>query len=171
MGAKCMSCKYTSNMSDPIAYFLTWTCYGTWLHGDQRGSVDDNHNTLGYPLVKSNSTWVSHASSKLRHQPIKLSIIARKLITNTITDHCNYKSWNLYAINVRTNHVHVIVTAPKENPELVMRQFKSWATRHLRKSGIFSSDTKIWTHHGSTRYLWKEENVYAAINYVREYQD
>ncbi len=24
-------------MSEPLAYLLTWTCYGTWLHGDRRG--------------------------------------------------------------------------------------------------------------------------------------
>jgi hypothetical protein len=23
--------------SDPLAYFITWTCYGTWLPGDDRG--------------------------------------------------------------------------------------------------------------------------------------
>ena len=27
-------------MSDPLAYFITFTCYGNWLHGDERGSVD-----------------------------------------------------------------------------------------------------------------------------------
>src|SRR3990172_10721 len=26
-------------MSEPIAYFLTWTSYGTWLSGDPRGWV------------------------------------------------------------------------------------------------------------------------------------
>ena len=29
---------------DPLAYFLTFTTYGTWLHGREEGSVDrDNH--------------------------------------------------------------------------------------------------------------------------------
>jgi hypothetical protein len=23
--------------ADPLAYFLTWTTYGTWLPGDERG--------------------------------------------------------------------------------------------------------------------------------------
>ena len=26
-------------MPEPIAYFLTWTTYGSWLPGDQRGWV------------------------------------------------------------------------------------------------------------------------------------
>jgi len=27
------------SMPDPLAYFLTWTTYGTWLPGDERGWV------------------------------------------------------------------------------------------------------------------------------------
>ena len=27
-------------MDDPIAFFLTWVTYGTWLPGDARGWVD-----------------------------------------------------------------------------------------------------------------------------------
>ena len=26
-----------SNPNEPLAYFITWTCYGTSLHGDERG--------------------------------------------------------------------------------------------------------------------------------------
>jgi hypothetical protein len=24
----------------PLAYLITFRCYGTWLHGDKRGSID-----------------------------------------------------------------------------------------------------------------------------------
>ena len=27
----------------PLAYLITFNTYGTWLHGDRRGSVDSNH--------------------------------------------------------------------------------------------------------------------------------
>jgi hypothetical protein len=26
-----------ASMADPLAYFLTWPTYGTWLPGDERG--------------------------------------------------------------------------------------------------------------------------------------
>ena len=29
-------------MKFPLAYLITWTTYGTWLHGDDRGSFDHN---------------------------------------------------------------------------------------------------------------------------------
>jgi len=35
----------------PLAYFLTLRTYGTWLHGDERGSVDAKHNCYNTPYT------------------------------------------------------------------------------------------------------------------------
>ena len=75
------------------------------------------------------------------------------------------RRWGLQACHVRTNHVHVIVTA-ETAPEKVMSDFKAYASRRLRERLGESADCKRWTHHGSTRYLWKPESVGAAIQYV-----
>ena len=32
-----MTVHSTFNTGEPLAYFLTWTTYGTWLPGDERG--------------------------------------------------------------------------------------------------------------------------------------
>jgi hypothetical protein len=34
----------------PIGYLITFRSYGTWLHGDERGSVDRNHRAYGTPM-------------------------------------------------------------------------------------------------------------------------
>jgi hypothetical protein len=33
----------------PLANLITFRCYGTWLHGDQRGSIDRFHNAYKSP--------------------------------------------------------------------------------------------------------------------------
>jgi hypothetical protein len=38
----------------PLAYLITFRAYGTWLHGDSRGSVDRFHNRYGAPLIRAN---------------------------------------------------------------------------------------------------------------------
>jgi len=38
----------------PLAYLITFRAYGTWLHGDSRGSVDRFHNRYGAPLIAPN---------------------------------------------------------------------------------------------------------------------
>jgi len=45
-------------MDQPLAYFLTWQCYGCWLHGDPRGSVDSEHNRYGTPVLKRDDALV-----------------------------------------------------------------------------------------------------------------
>ncbi len=33
-------------MDDPLAFFLTWTTYGSWLQGDERGWVEKPGNIM-----------------------------------------------------------------------------------------------------------------------------
>jgi ribosomal protein L4 len=66
-------------------------------------------------------------------------------------------------------HVHVVVDA-EEEPEKVMNAFKVWASRRLNEMEGTSSDKRRWARHGSTRWLWKEESVRAAVKYVIEEQ-
>ena len=34
-------------MDRPLAYLITFSCYGSHLHGSESGSVDRNHNVVG----------------------------------------------------------------------------------------------------------------------------
>jgi REP element-mobilizing transposase RayT len=80
-----------------------------------------------------------------------------------------HRGWNLWAVHVRTNHVHIVVTAPA-SPEKVMADFKAWASRRLREAFGESADRDRWTQHGSTRYLNSEAAVDSAIAYVVDEQ-
>jgi len=48
--------------------------------------------------------------------------------------------------------------------------FKSYASRGLNRLGADGSDRKRWARHGSTRWLWKDQDVREAIRYVIEEQ-
>ncbi|HLF67316.1 MAG TPA: hypothetical protein VI522_06820 [Gammaproteobacteria bacterium] len=47
--------KSTKEQSIPLAYFITFTTYGTWLHGNEKKSVDKHHNIYTAPLVSPSS--------------------------------------------------------------------------------------------------------------------
>jgi hypothetical protein len=70
---------------------------------------------------------------------------------------------------VRTNHVHVVVTAADYRPETVRDQFKSWCTRRLKEAG--ATRTRFWTEGGSCRWINTEAALEAAVGYVLEAQD
>jgi hypothetical protein len=61
--------------------------------------------------------------------------------------------------------VHVLVDADSK-PERVMNDLKSFASRRLNERGLDGRDRKRWARHGSTRWLWKREEVSAARQYV-----
>jgi hypothetical protein len=47
-----------------------------------------------------------------------------------------------------------------------MNTFKSYASRGLNRLAHDAPDRKRWARHGSTRWLWKDEDVQEAIQYV-----
>lgn len=44
----------TSSAGQPLAYFITWRTYGTWLHGDERGSVQRGSSGPLAPPISPN---------------------------------------------------------------------------------------------------------------------
>lgn len=152
-------------MSTPLAYFLTWSCYGTWLHGDERGSVDREHNEFATPYLTPNAPLVATRAHALKHPPFTLNTSTREVVDTAIREHASVKSWTIRAINVRTTHVHVIISGDA-TPERMLDQLKAWATRALRASGIVQREQPVWTAHGSTRYLWEQPDVAEAVDYV-----
>jgi hypothetical protein len=66
---------------------------------------------------------------------------------------------------VRTNRVHTVVEA-ELSPEPVMSDFKASASRHLNRMRLDEPNRKRCARHGSTLWLWKPQNVSAAVRYV-----
>lgn len=159
--------KYHSRMV--LAYLITFSTYGTWLHGEFAGSVDLDHNRPGAPTLAPDPIRVQYEQKLLLTRPVKLTDQMRFVVNQAIDEVCTYRSWRLHACNVRTNHVHVVVTA-RETPERVMMQFKAYSTRRMRETRIVESGHKVWARHGSTRYVTTPRSLARAIQYVRDEQ-
>jgi REP element-mobilizing transposase RayT len=149
-------------------YFLTWTTYGTWLPGDSRGSfIDDRIEGAGLSRRKDHLRLAS--AQRLAGDPILLSEKARIVVDAAIREHAAHRRWPVLALNVRTNHVHLVLKTDQP-PDRVMTSMKVWSTRALRAHGLVSPDRKVWTRHGSTRHLHTTDSLEGAIRYVNEYQ-
>jgi len=152
-----------------LRYFITFACYGARLHGDESGSVDRRHNLVGSRLLEPDAERVMAERREMLQDPYVLDEAARQLVLGAIQRHCAYRGWNLLAAHVRSNHVHVIVEA-ETRPERIMNEFKSYASRELNQSTSERPDRKRWARHGSTRWLWKDEDVWHALQYVVDEQ-
>lgn len=149
----------------PLAYLISFRSYGTWLHGDERGSIDRAHNIYGEPYLCPNNTWKGKNRKQLKTYPFILRSKERAAVEHAIQETCSIRNWDLQAINVRTNHVHAVVTASRK-PELVLNAFKANATRQLRENSLWLHPFSPWVRKGSQIRLWTERSVANAIDYV-----
>ena len=138
----------------PLAYLISFRTYGTWLHGDQRGSVNRKQNKYGTPRITPNPDLEKAKRKLLKHPPVFLDGYQRPIVEKAIREVCKHRGYKLLAINVRTNHEHTVVSA-QVKPELILQAFQAYATRKLREAGLLSREIKPWSRHGSTPYLWK----------------
>ena len=157
-------------MEYPIAYLITFTTYGTWLHGDKRGSVDKEHNQYGNSFIAPSSVLRGKEQNSLRHPVFILGQRQREVVLEAILQVCKFRGWFAYAVHVRSNHIHILVSG-EEKPEKIMVAFKAYATRAIKR--CYKGQTisrKYWTGHGSTKYIWTKESLVSAIDYVKNRQ-
>jgi REP element-mobilizing transposase RayT len=148
----------------PLGYFITWTAYGTWLPGDARGWV-----ARGKPWVQEpDASREEEARRIMSSDVVSLTPEQRQVIEETVRSHCAVRGWLLHAVNARTTHVHVVVTANNNRPDKVMDQLKSWCSRRLNEQ--VGEKRRWWTYHGSTKWINDEEYLASAIQYVLERQ-
>lgn len=154
-----------NNTDTPLAYFISFRTYGTCLHGDKRGSIDRYHNRYHDPYLPPNEVWQRYNRQQLKREQFILGARARGSVDKAIREICNIRNWHLHALNVRTNHVHTVLTADR-NPGQVLNALKATATRHLRAEQLWRHQFSPWADKGSKRRLWNERSVANAIDYV-----
>jgi len=154
----------------PLAYLITIRTFGTWLHGDQRGSVDRHgKNIYGAPRIESNPKLIQLMKDEMKGPPFILNTAQRIAVDREIKDVCDKRNYLLRALNVRTNHAHSVITA-EVKPELIINAFKANATRALREQKLVSREVQVWSRGKSRRYLWKPRSVRLAIDYTLNQQ-
>jgi len=73
---------------------------------------------------------------------------------------CRFRGWFLYALHVRTNHVHGIVDADVA-PSRIFNDWKAYATRALNNPSRIH-----WSRGGGTRRIQTPDGLVRAMSYV-----
>jgi REP element-mobilizing transposase RayT len=174
-------------------WLLTWTTYGTWLPGDERGFVSpvlnqppsrraedvtplpDSaslpkrilRNAPGCRIDRSQPKLQQLSKELLKGPPIFLSSSQASALLDQFQETAAYRIWLLMAVAVMRNHAHLVVGVPGDpDPEKLLGDFKAYGSRRLnREYGRPTSET-WWTENGSTRVKRDEHAIIEAVRYV-----
>ena len=149
------------------AWLITSTFYGQWLPGDERGSVTNvrdprpgaskksvrvEHAAIGedYEVAMPGLQWA--AREQLKGSPVALELPQAEQLLEQFLETAAYRKWELHAVSIMFNHVHLVVEAPsKVGKSDLLRDLKSYGARRLnRKFGSRESGT-WWSDGGSCR--------------------
>src|SRR5437762_13804656 len=84
-------------MPEPLAYFLTWPTYGTWLPGDERGWVERGHGfQLPDPVKKL------EAAARMTRDACRLDLEQRACVEAKFAEVCRIRAWALHVVNCRS---------------------------------------------------------------------
>jgi REP element-mobilizing transposase RayT len=151
-------------MNDVYHMLITWTNYGTWLPGNERGWRKRNIGVqIPRPLLEQ---W---CRAQLKGDAVLLSPPDRTTVEDACREHSTYRGWMLHAVNARTNHVHVVVSADLD-PAKVRDQLKANCTRRLRMQENPLDVARTWSRGGDCELL-NEVEIEFAVSYVMEAQD
>lgn len=152
-----------------LAYFITFTTYGTWLPGSEKESVDRWHNDFGTPHVAPDADREQRASDAMTQPVYLMGPAEREIVCQAIVELAAERAWELHAAHVRSNHVHIVISAERD-PGRLMSDIKARASRNLTSAGFGDAERRRWSRHGSTRHLFKPDEIEAKIKYTLDEQ-
>lgn len=151
---------------DPLAYFITFTVYGTFLQGDLR--LWRSRGKGSQPAQPQLEQW---HRSRLQHDVLLLDTDQRSAVEKETARLCNFREWKLWTANARSNHVHVVVSVSTQSGDKVRDQIKANCTRVLRHDWPLFQDRPVWTVGGDWQCINSENELEQVIVYTTEAQD
>jgi hypothetical protein len=148
-------------MGKVIGYLVTWTTYGTWLQGSERGYVKDGEVRGGRPGLKK--------ANKARQRDGKFILTKAngEIVRKAILDEAQRLGQEVHAIAIATTHVHMVVDVIDEPIETAIARYKRAGTKALRGKGITG---KVWTRGYDKRFCFDEKALKARIEYVEKHR-
>jgi REP element-mobilizing transposase RayT len=146
-----------------MLYLLTFTCYGTHLHGAASGSFE--RRATGTRHRPAHPGLEAAMRSTMVQEPYALTAAHRPIVLEAIKKRSAHRNWQLLAIHVRSTHIHAIVDTPADASQ-ALTAIKAAASEALNQAGFETPDRRRWTRHGSTRTLTSATALDRAIHYL-----
>ncbi|MFN0197315.1 MAG: hypothetical protein ACKVT0_11270 [Planctomycetaceae bacterium] len=165
-------------MIDPVALFITWTTYGTWLPGDTRGYVTNTlipeggfhlkQNRPGTPYTTDDGHTRERARELQKRKMVWLTAAQALVVADSLVRLAIERDWMILRAAIMANHVHVVViNCPIDGPA-VRRVIKGNTQADL--SAAVGESRRWWTAGGSDRRRCGERSIGETVRYVANQQ-
>jgi REP element-mobilizing transposase RayT len=145
---------------ETLGYMITWTTYGTWLQGDERGYVKK-----GQTLAANEA--LEQTNKKLQSQnAVRLSKAQQQIVRTAITKQAQLQGHHMYALVVQSNHVHVVIKYSPEPISRIVAHYKNAARVALK---VMGHSGKLWTKGYDKRFCFDKEALEQRIKYVERH--
>lgn len=118
------------NMAKTLGYMVTWTTYGTWLQGDERGYVKNGKILGENPDLKK-----ANIQSMARND-VRLNKKQTEIVKEAILKEAEKNAKRILAITVCSKHVHIVLHYDGKPIEKAVGRFKNAARVALQKGGF-----------------------------------
>ena len=147
-------------MNDTLAILFTFTTYGTWLRGDERGWIEDGRLMPPDPVLerddrdrmKGELFLFCKADLHCVGAAIGESLIERKDAL-------------IYALTVQTWHIHFVIASARHPVADIAKCAKDAVRWRLRP------ERRIWTKHYDKRFCFDNATVRDRIAYVERHNE
>jgi REP element-mobilizing transposase RayT len=147
-------------MSKMIGYMVTWTTYGSWLQGDNRGYVKHGK------IMPGNQQILLASRRQQRTETIKLNPEQRAIVHQAILDEAKRIGQTIDALAVCEHHVHIVARPCQESIPQIVSRYKNVAMFALCKNAEVN---RIWTRGFDKRFCFTEEDLKHRIDYVNKH--
>jgi REP element-mobilizing transposase RayT len=149
-------------MRKTLGYLLTWTTYGSWLQGDNRGYTKDGKVHDGNPTIQQICKQLQKTS------PVKLTKQEKHIVHQTISKEAMRNKHIVEALAVCTNHIHLLLRYSPHPVGRIVSRYKNISSSALRKLGRTG---RIWTRGFDTRFCFSKAKMDYYIEYVNKHND
>ena len=140
-----------------LGYMVTWTTYGTWLQGDERGYVKNGR------ICPGNKALMESNKQLQLQDVVKLSKTQQQFVRKAIAEQARLQGQRIYALSAQSNHVHIVAEYIPLPISKVVAYYKNAARLALKSTG---HKGKLWTRGYDKRFCFDEESLRRRIRYV-----
>ena len=148
-------------MGKTLGYMLSWTTYGTWLQGNERGYTDRG------VVLRENQAIENANLEQLKKDAVYLKESEQSVVVEAIRKEAESKGQRIFAIAVCSDHVHRVGGYAHVAIEKLVWAYKFATARALHNTGIVG---KVWTKGYDKRFCFDTKSLTARIEYVKKHR-